>query len=104
MFRAIRPVAEVSGDRHRDQSGSGEMQVEGRAVRASAQGAKRLAEVVLQRDSGTRHWSCNGPMPSGMDMNSIVTTELSEPRVQSVLKELGEDSTGTDGMKVTCLT
>ena len=53
--------AEVSGDRHRDQSGSGEMQVEDRAVQASAQGAKRLAEVVLQRDSGARHWSCNGP-------------------------------------------
>ena len=86
--------AEVSGDRHRDQSGSGEMQVEDRAVQASAQGAKRLAEVVLQRDSGARHWSCNGPMPSGIDMNSIVTTEQCEQRVQSVLKELGEDSTG----------
>ena len=33
-------------------------------------------------------------VPSGIDMNSIVTTEQCEQRVQSVLKELGEDSTG----------
>ena len=41
------------------QSGSGEMQVEGPAIHASAQGVKRLAEVVLQSNSDTRVRSSN---------------------------------------------
>ena len=43
--------AEPLGDGNRDQSGSGEMQVEGEAKRASSQRVKRLAEVVSHSDT-----------------------------------------------------
>ena len=54
--------AETSGDGNRDQSGSGEVQVEGQATQALASGVKRLTDVVLQRDCGTRAWSSNEPI------------------------------------------
>ena len=64
--------------------------MEGHGVRASAQGVKRLAEAVLQRDFDRRARSSNDPMPdSDMDMNSIVTSEQCEQRIQSVLIEFG---------------
>ena len=50
---------------------------------------KRLSEEVLQRDSDTRAVSSNDPMSdNGMIMNSIVTNEQCEQRIQSVVKEL----------------
>ena len=71
--------------------------MEGHAVQASAQGAKRLAEAVLQRDSDTRSRSSSDPVPDkDMERNSIVTSESCKQRIQSVLKELGL----TDGNNV----
>ena len=82
--------AETSGDGNSDQSGSGEMQVEGQATQAPAAGVKRFAEVVVQRDCDTRDRSSNEPIPdSDMDMNSILTNEQCEQTIQSVLKDLG---------------
>ena len=86
----IHSSADASDDSHWDQSGAGEVQVEGRAVQAPAQAVKRFADAVLQRDSDTRARSSHDPMPdSGMDMESIVTNEQCEQEIQSVLKELG---------------
>ena len=82
--------AEAGGDRDRDQLGCGEMRVKGHAVQASAQGVKRPLQAELQRDSETRAQSPNVPMPdSDMDMNSMVTSEQCEQRIQQVLKVLG---------------
>ena len=54
--------AKSSGDGNRDQSGAGEMQVEGRAPQTSAQGVRRLAEALLHRGSDTRARSSNEPL------------------------------------------
>ena len=70
MLRTISPVQSqvVTGI---ETSRSGEMQLEGHAVQASAPGVKRPAEAVL------------------LDMHSIVTNEQCDQRIQSVLTELG---------------
>ena len=89
MLRTISPSAEPGGDRNRDLSGSGDMQVEDHAVEASVQSVKETREAVWQRDSNTRARSLNDPMPdSGKDMNSIVMNEQCEQRIQSFPTEL----------------
>ena len=55
---------EPSGDKYRDQSGFVEMQMEGHAVQASAQGVMRLADAVLQRDSDILARSSSDPTPA----------------------------------------
>ena len=95
------PSAKPSGDRNRDESGPGEMQVEDHVLRASAQGVQRFAETVLRRDCDTRARSSSEPLPaSGMDVHSIVTNEQREERIQSVLKLLKEPRGGFDMVRI----
>ena len=86
MLRTMSTVQSPSGDGNRAQSGFGKVQVEGEA---SAQGVKRRAEALLQRDSDARVRSSTEPIPnSGMHMQKIVTIEQCEQRIQTVLKDL----------------
>ena len=67
------------------------MQVEGQTLQTSPQGVKRSAEAVLQCDSDTRVRSSNEPVPdSGTAMNSMMTNEQCERRVQP--RPLSDDS------------